>query len=1355
MLEEMRARALIEQAVATVQPPLLLDAFDLAKRLSEPVTPFEPSVLPVLPSPELPVLIAEAALDLSHPSRTEDDAIAHRMRTQELAEAALHMFQGANPMPNQFQARAYLAQAELASRLYVGRKGDGLVDAVLKSLDLVMRALALAQTSPARYQFLIYNASVAYWRCSRPMLRAGYFKHVTASMREMFNAIKGLPEEDNEWKAMFAVALARALDAEEDKGSAVQVLSDVSGFTLSDNLHVQVLRMLVHSSAGAQGGNMANTPRLQLHVEVQKLRSGISAVDEGSLNALLENEAIKEDARLHSEIGRIALLNGLPALAESAAKAIQSNKDAGISATVLAECSSAELSVLGLGEEAELYTKKMVDTRVDAVQRLDKALIAANRANDPEVVHEVCALAWTLALPVLQPNLRKQVKRTLQSCAKALEDIRSPLHELRVQLHLEVTRCDVADDLYAAAAIQVKKGLDLDYAVPEDRVVEYKRPYDLHLNLLHKKLSMKMSLYAAPERLEDKAMLVIEQAREAQDSSLKSSLLERAKGMLLKTEDPTDRPAHEVPTPELNEGVDPVYLEAGVRKERAMLWADIALISWQALNPNITLDAAERCVGELADPVKDKPLAIAQAQVHFAKAEAIFLKLKQSGYEPGQPLPDIEANPKTNTALAKWVQDERVRIIQGFLAGMRLGRAVKEDWLCLNAAAYIWNYHLPLFRSAAPDSLAPLYEALEETVGVLLLCTTKDAALFASLADGLARALEQRHAAGAGDALYPPETLEEAPALGDATCLGHGQAVCKAVIDEYFPDKMSAMMSKRAAATLARLQFIGGGVSPEGKEETQLIMLLEAMRLDKEGRPGWVAKAMQVLPECPNNPELFALLGQEAHDCGCHAESMQACKRAVATVGKIARPIPRLWRWFALAEICHGRSLVAQIDPQKHDMASQDHLKQEGIAHFVQAAEYAEHVPSENLVTVAAQCMWNTAVSFMSTAAARQTILAPVQAVVKALSKVKITDDADDAIKAFRTKFYVLLFESLADAQRWQEGLDATAKALKTLPPSCHKDLWDFRITFMGKMGKDTTAEMLKVKESGDEMVARVWTVLAQSSTDKKGRLHSYHKAVEALQNKPLAQVEYLVLYGEFLYAEGFPIDDARDQLIAGADALLELDTALADEEEASSQMSGSQADSRSQSSAASSHYKPPVSDKSPRTASTAKSAKTGTAKSVTSTAASVAYRLGDKPPALNVAHLQELGRIYIMLSKMAKTRQEAVDNLLVAQHYLTRIFTMSVKTLNEAIEASPVEEGQSPPPKIALPTDLQGWIGFDFSDEVCAAFLADKGKEKTVFNRRTCKKPYLLLYYLDACITALQVPPSNPRFRPSAPVAI
>jgi hypothetical protein len=88
-------------------------------------------------------------------------------------------------------------------------------------------------------------------------------------------------------------------------------------------------------------------------------------------------------------------------------------------------------------------------------------------------VHEVCCLVWAIALPVLQPNLRKHAKRTLQSCAKALEDIRSPLHELRAQIHLEVARCDIADDLYAAAAISVQKGLALDYPVEEQRIVGY------------------------------------------------------------------------------------------------------------------------------------------------------------------------------------------------------------------------------------------------------------------------------------------------------------------------------------------------------------------------------------------------------------------------------------------------------------------------------------------------------------------------------------------------------------------------------------------------------------------------------------------------------------------------------------------------------------------------------------------------------------------------------------------------------------------------------------------------------------------------------------------------------------------
>ena len=55
--------------------------------------------------------------------------------------------------------------------------------------------------------------------------------------------------------------------------------------------------------------------------------------------------------------------------------------------------------------------------------------------------------------------------------------------------------------------MQVNKGLALDY-IPADGSAEgsgYSRPLDRHLRPLEKKLALKMSLYAAPDRAEDKA----------------------------------------------------------------------------------------------------------------------------------------------------------------------------------------------------------------------------------------------------------------------------------------------------------------------------------------------------------------------------------------------------------------------------------------------------------------------------------------------------------------------------------------------------------------------------------------------------------------------------------------------------------------------------------------------------------------------------------------------------------------------------------------------------------------------------------------------------------------------------------
>jgi len=58
-------------------------------------------------------------------------------------------------------------------------------------------------------------------------------------------------------------------------------------------------------------------------------------------------------------------------------------------------------------------------------------------------------------LPLLQPELRQHVKRPFAAAAKALEVAASPLHRLRAQLHLEIGKCEVADD----ALIKVGPGV--------------------------------------------------------------------------------------------------------------------------------------------------------------------------------------------------------------------------------------------------------------------------------------------------------------------------------------------------------------------------------------------------------------------------------------------------------------------------------------------------------------------------------------------------------------------------------------------------------------------------------------------------------------------------------------------------------------------------------------------------------------------------------------------------------------------------------------------------------------------------------------------------------------------------------
>lgn len=142
------------------------------------------------------------------------------------------------------------------------------------------------------------------------------------------------------------------------------------------------------------------------------------------------------------------------------------------------------------------------------------------------------------------------------------------------------------------------------------------------------------------------------------------------------------------------------------------------------------------------------------------------------------------------------------------------------------------------------------------------------------------------------------------------------------------------------------------------------------------------------------------------------ADFCEIVKLQVATAGRIPKPIPRLWRWFAVAELVHGRAHVLQIDPDKHDKTAQDALKLDAMAHYVACVKYASEVPADALAVAAAQQYWNASVSFMSTPPTRKAILPTLDKLVKSLAKMKVSPQRRPPVKknpAFSRNFSEIL----------------------------------------------------------------------------------------------------------------------------------------------------------------------------------------------------------------------------------------------------------------------------------------------------------------------------------------------------------
>ncbi|XP_064631435.1 cilia- and flagella-associated protein 46-like isoform X3 [Lineus longissimus] len=180
----------------------------------------------------------------------------------------------------------------------------------------------------------------------------------------------------------------------------------------------------------------------------------------------------------------------------------------------------AELMVKKLADKQESYQKAAVEVRLQAIKRCEEALQNAIRQGNPNVIQAGCVTQWNLCLPLTQSNLRQHVRKPLTMVADGLEEIQSLLVLLRCQVHTELAKCEEDEEQIEVAMEHLKKALSLDDG----------GAYRERLEVALHRLELRAELYKQPERAEDQATMIIEQARKSDSGTIrmKRSLLCRA-----------------------------------------------------------------------------------------------------------------------------------------------------------------------------------------------------------------------------------------------------------------------------------------------------------------------------------------------------------------------------------------------------------------------------------------------------------------------------------------------------------------------------------------------------------------------------------------------------------------------------------------------------------------------------------------------------------------------------------------------------------------------------------------------------------------------------------------------------------
>ncbi|XP_030603277.1 cilia- and flagella-associated protein 46 isoform X2 [Archocentrus centrarchus] len=757
--------------------------------------------------PEWCVLCAEAGLQLG---------------CVEISTACLKMYFEGNPPANQFLCRAYLCQGQLKSP-----PATGSVEDFEEAVMYFLKAIETSKREP-RHHFMVFNASVLYFQTVHPLLQPGRSLHLVPSLRQVVQSLEEVADQDHSWRAELMMHLIKCLMDSRKVEDAANFAKVTEEFIKSHipHLYPRLFALLVQHQL-SESDVLLETSRqcttLAVIYEMQELKNRLEGLDKDKLtkenSAKLEEifcllvDCTKEPATpLNSsplqssapiqpsdrvafllELALLALQVKHQKVAADCLKELKSSGEASVGQRIVMECVHCEINLLKKEAKMNEYSKASVEARLKEIGKLDQWLQTAVREGGPQAVQAVCATQWNFCLPLLQHNLRNRIKTPLLRVAQALEEMQSMLLELRCQVHSELAVTEEEEGRLEASLTHLRKAMLLDNGTQQERLSSA-----FHL------LQLRQTLYQTPSRIQDKAAMLMQQARDMHPedkTDFRPILVDVGLllapddfQMVLDADDTSKIPAgglgsgpvaqlaakaqHHSASVQRVEGHMARQRSDADHTEMVRLWATLAKTARKHEVWGVCRAACRFCLlyddgrwqksdtfscseGESCGSQSFVRLLRLLAEIHFISAEATIQKLLEEGVQLNSPavppqekwLCVSEEDPHW-IIYRDWIQALCAYTTSNFLRAGELGAEIRESWVVANAAIYLWNYNSHLLAAGEYILLLPTFQSLVDMLQKTGYIGNR--ALFVLLCDAVAQGLIQP--------LSGPDNIVPAPA---------------------------------------------------------------------------------------------------------------------------------------------------------------------------------------------------------------------------------------------------------------------------------------------------------------------------------------------------------------------------------------------------------------------------------------------------------------------------------------------------------------------------------------------------------------------------------------------------------------